>query len=170
MTDDPAPGSPGVQPSPRRPRVARDGSLALWLVAAIVVAFAHRWVADSVWVMVHLVLLGALTHAALVWSEHFSHTLLRARVQTRDERRQDVRTLTLAAGALLALVGVPADAWPLVAVGVTLVIVALGWHGVHLWRTMRRALTLPEAGHYPIVSHIMIDAERGAHGILEVTD
>ncbi|MFZ1410632.1 MAG: multicopper oxidase domain-containing protein, partial [Micropruina sp.] len=30
-------------------------------------------------------------------------------------------------------------------------------------------LTLPEAGHYPIVSHIMIDAERGAHGILQVT-
>ncbi|WP_226913222.1 cupredoxin domain-containing protein [Gephyromycinifex aptenodytis] len=26
-----------------------------------------------------------------------------------------------------------------------------------------------QAGHYPIVSHVMIDAERGAHGILEVT-
>ena len=30
-------------------------------------------------------------------------------------------------------------------------------------------LTLPEAGHYPFVSHVMVDAERGAHGILRVT-
>lgn len=31
-------------------------------------------------------------------------------------------------------------------------------------------LTLPEAGRYPFVSHLMIDAERGAHGILHVTE
>ena len=31
-------------------------------------------------------------------------------------------------------------------------------------------LVLPEAGHYPLVSHVMIDAERGAHGFLRVTE
>ena len=31
-------------------------------------------------------------------------------------------------------------------------------------------LAFPEAGHYPFVSHIMVDAERGAHGIVRVTD
>ncbi len=31
-------------------------------------------------------------------------------------------------------------------------------------------LTFPEAGNYPVVSHIMNDAERGAHGIVQVTD
>ena len=30
-------------------------------------------------------------------------------------------------------------------------------------------MTFPEAGHYPAVSHIMVDAERGAHGIVKVT-
>jgi nitrite reductase (NO-forming) len=30
-------------------------------------------------------------------------------------------------------------------------------------------MTFPEAGHYPFVSHIMVDAERGAHGILRIT-
>ncbi|WP_354002988.1 multicopper oxidase domain-containing protein [Microbacterium elymi] len=30
-------------------------------------------------------------------------------------------------------------------------------------------LTFPEAGHYPFVSHYMIDAERGAHGVFDVT-
>ncbi len=29
-------------------------------------------------------------------------------------------------------------------------------------------LTFPQAGHYPLVSHIMVDAERGAHGIMHV--
>jgi nitrite reductase (NO-forming) len=27
----------------------------------------------------------------------------------------------------------------------------------------------PQPGHYPVVSHVMVDAERGAHGIVEVT-
>lgn len=31
-------------------------------------------------------------------------------------------------------------------------------------------LTFPEAGRYPFVSHIMVDAERGAAGLVEVTD
>ena len=31
-------------------------------------------------------------------------------------------------------------------------------------------LTFPEAGHYSAVSHIMVDAERGAHGVVRVTD
>ena len=31
-------------------------------------------------------------------------------------------------------------------------------------------LTFPEPGHYPFVSHVMVDAERGAHGTFEVTD
>ncbi|WP_182346019.1 multicopper oxidase domain-containing protein [Tomitella gaofuii] len=31
-------------------------------------------------------------------------------------------------------------------------------------------LVFPEAGHYPFVDHAMVDAERGAHGIVRVTD
>ena len=30
-------------------------------------------------------------------------------------------------------------------------------------------MTFPEPGHYPLVSHAMVDAERGAHGHFEVT-
>jgi nitrite reductase (NO-forming) len=30
-------------------------------------------------------------------------------------------------------------------------------------------LSFPQAGHYPFVSHVMVDAERGAHGIFHVT-
>ena len=31
-------------------------------------------------------------------------------------------------------------------------------------------LTFPEAGHYPVVSHVMVDAERGARGVVRVED
>lgn len=31
-------------------------------------------------------------------------------------------------------------------------------------------LTFPEPGNYPFVSHVMADAERGAHGIFRVTN
>jgi nitrite reductase (NO-forming) len=27
--------------------------------------------------------------------------------------------------------------------------------------------TVPDAGHYPFVSHVMADADRGARGVLE---
>ena len=30
-------------------------------------------------------------------------------------------------------------------------------------------LTFPEPGHYPAVSHVMVDAERGAHAVVEVS-
>jgi nitrite reductase (NO-forming) len=30
-------------------------------------------------------------------------------------------------------------------------------------------LSFPQPGHYPFVSHLMVDAERGAHGIIDVT-
>jgi len=30
-------------------------------------------------------------------------------------------------------------------------------------------LAFPEAGHYPFVSHAMVDAERGARGVFEIT-
>jgi len=30
-------------------------------------------------------------------------------------------------------------------------------------------LVFPEAGHYPFVSHVMVDAERGARGVFEIT-
>ena len=30
-------------------------------------------------------------------------------------------------------------------------------------------LTFPEPGRYPFVSHVMVDAERGARGLFEVS-
>lgn len=140
----------------RRGRVepVRDGIVLGWLLVSVAVALTHRWVPQAVWLMIHLVLLGALSHAALVWSEHFSHTLLRTVSGPRDHLLFNVRALTLFTGALLVLVGVPAKVWPVVVAGATLVAFAAGWHGAHLWRAMRRALP----GRFRIVSRYYLAA------------
>ena len=54
-----------------------NGLVSLWLVAAAVVVLVHRFVPNGSWVMVHLLLLGAVSTAILVWSQHFADTLLR---------------------------------------------------------------------------------------------
>lgn len=142
--DSPAPAS---RPSSGRPGGAtRRGSLlrdrvgTVWLAGAVIVALTHQWVPGATWLMIHLVLLGALTHSAMVWSEHFATTLLR--VADTPERRaaQNRRLALLAAGALAVFVGVPSTWWWLTVAGATAVAVAVIWHGVQLGVELRRAL------------------------------
>ena len=120
--------------------VARDKMAPGWLALAALVTLVHRWVPSATWLMVHLVLLGALTHAAMVWSEHFAHTLLRTRATDRDRTSRTVRIATLLTGTALALVGVPAKVWPVTVAGATVVGLAVLWHGRVLWRALRTAL------------------------------
>ncbi|NLE17069.1 MAG: hypothetical protein GX632_00830, partial [Propioniciclava sp.] len=64
----PTPTRPGPAASARpRTRRLRDQMALGWLAAAVVITVVHRWVPDATWLMIHLVLLGALTHSALVW-------------------------------------------------------------------------------------------------------
>lgn len=147
MTDpSPAPhppvgGAPGGRP-PGRPRRSplRDYTVVLWFVAAAVVSLVHRWVPESTWFMVHLVVLGALTHSMLVWSRHFSRALLKTRHDGRDDRRQNARLLTLLVGSVAVFVGVPTSTWPLVVAGGAVVAAAVLWHGASLLAQLRRAL------------------------------
>lgn len=118
----------------------RDLPLVGWLVAAVVVALTHRYVPDSGWLMLHLVLLGAVSHAIFVWSFHFAQTLLRSLATDAQAQWQSRRLGLLAAGAVCVVVGVPTTWWPLVLVGGTAVATAVAWHGLVLLRMLRRAL------------------------------
>mgnify|MGYP001297397942 FL=1 len=118
----------------------RDLPLVLWLVAAIVISLIHRWLPDANWLMLHLVLLGAASHAILVWSHHFAQTVLRAPSTKAGARQQIVRLGLLGAGTALVLVGVPATWWPMTLAGALAVAVAVGWHGLALRRMLRKAL------------------------------
>lgn len=118
----------------------RDRPSLVWLILAAVVALAHRQVPSATWLMVHLVLLGALTHAAMVWSTHFTQALLKTPPGLDDRSMQSRRLILLLLGTTLVLVGVPTSIWPVTIVGASLVCVAVVWHAVMLWRRLRAAL------------------------------
>lgn len=124
-----------------RPRVAwhlaANAGVVLWLVVLVVTTLVHPFVPESRWLMVHLLLLGAVTNAILVWSMHFAKALLR----TVPSRRGEVgRLLTLNVGVATVVLGMVTDTWPLTLVGAVVVGGAVAAHGISLALLARRAL------------------------------
>ena len=118
----------------------RDLPSLLWLIAVAVVIFVHPFVERSRWLMVHLVLLGALTHAAMVWSTHFSQALLKTGPDVDGRRIQDRRAILLFAGVGVVVAGVLMDRWLVALAGAAGVSVAVFWHGLQLWRRLRASV------------------------------
>lgn len=109
-----------------------------YLAAIIVVAFVHPFLAEGVWFLVHLLLLGAATNAILIWSSHFSDAVLRTRADSK--RGETTRLAVLNAGVLAVLAaGILSQAWVGVG-GATLVFAAALGHLVSLAVRLRRAL------------------------------
>ncbi|MGI5951136.1 MAG: copper oxidase, partial [Brooklawnia sp.] len=132
---------PGAAPKPGRGRwPLRDYPSIGWLLLAIVVAIMHRQLVWGEWLLVHLLLLGALSHAVLVWSFYFSETLLRAPASHTSRRDQNIRITGLLLGASGVLLGLPLGWWWLVVAGAAAVSVAVAWHGLALWQMLQRAL------------------------------
>ena len=69
--------------APRRAWPLRDRPGLVWLGLAAALTLVHPFVPGSGWLLVHLVLLGALTHSAMVWSTHFSQALLKTPADNR---------------------------------------------------------------------------------------
>lgn len=118
----------------------RDYPSLLWLVIAGVVAIVHRAIPHAGWLMAHLVLLGALTHAAFVWSTHFTQALLKTAPEVDDRKRQSRRLATLFVGVSLVLVGVVIEVWWPAITGASLVTIAVVWHAAMLWRRLRASI------------------------------
>ncbi|WP_151525396.1 multicopper oxidase domain-containing protein [Serinicoccus kebangsaanensis] len=143
--------SPTVPDAPRATGPARPGGTrgrwplrdypgVLWMVLAVATTLVHPFVPDSRWLMVHLVLLGALTHSIMVWSTHFTQALLKTAPGLDDRRQQNRRLILLLVGTTTILVGVPTAQWWVTATGAALVTAAVVWHGVQLFRRLRSAL------------------------------
>ena len=119
---------------------ARTSAVVLaWLAAAAVVALAHRQVPASTWLMVHLLMLGAVTNALIIWSWHFTVAVLRA-PPARSRRGEALRLVAINVGALAVVAGVLLDTAPAVAVGAVILAGAVLSHVVALLSMMRRAL------------------------------
>ena len=118
----------------------RDFPSLIWLLLAALLALVHTSIPDSRWLMVHMVLLGALTHAIMVWSTHFTHTLMKAGPGVDDRRAQSKRLWTLLAGSVVVMVGIGVGIWPITGVGAILVTAAVVLHAIALRRVRRASL------------------------------
>ena len=83
-------------------------------------------------------MLGAVSHAILVWSRYFTDALLHS--ADDDRRGQNRRLLLLNGGVILVVAGVPSDVWPLTLLGAAAVGSAVLWHGWTILRQLRAAL------------------------------
>lgn len=111
-----------------------------WLLALFVVSVAHRFLPESRWLLIHLLMLGAVTNSIMVWSAHFAEALLRT-VSTPGLRRSIAARLTaLNLGVATVVAGMMTGIWSVVLAGGTAVAGAAAWHGVALFRQARRAL------------------------------
>jgi nitrite reductase (NO-forming) len=116
----------------------RDLPVLLWLFAAAGTALVHPFVPMPRWLLLHMLLLGALTHAILVWSRHFAETLLH--LPTGDRGPQSKRLVLHNVGAVAVITGVLTTTWPVTVAGAASVATAVLWHGIALARGLRRAL------------------------------
>lgn len=113
-----------------------------WFAAALVVA-AVRF-DDWVWFLVHFLMLGAVSNALFIWSWHFTGAILRVPDQ-RDRADEIRRLLLLNCGIAGTVIGVHAEALPMIGASVAVVITAVVMHAGALRGAVGRALPSPYA-------------------------
>jgi len=92
----------------------------------------HRYVAVSPWLLVHLLLLGAVTNAIFVWSAHFADALLRRRATPGSRRWQVCRLIVLNVGVVMVVAGMVKVEWFVTLAGSVIVGTAAAAHGTAL--------------------------------------
>lgn len=123
----------------------RVGAIPLgYLAATVAVAFAHPFLPQWRWLLIHLLLLGAVTNAIVVWSAHFASAVLQAPAPS-SRRGEAARLAVLNLGVAGVLAGgAAAGGWRWVAVaGSALVFVAVLAHLTVLVVRLRRSLPAP---------------------------
>ena len=118
----------------------RDLPVVGWLTALVAITLVHPWVPSPRWLMLHLLLLGAVSHAVHVWSQYFADTLLHTAPSQAALRRRQWRLGMHNAGALAVILGASLDLWTVLLAGALLVAGAAGWHAAALLGQLRRSL------------------------------
>ncbi|GAA3931244.1 multicopper oxidase domain-containing protein [Microbacterium soli] len=118
----------------------RDIPTLAWLLLTVVAAIGHRALPMPGWLMLHLLLLGAVTHAILTWSQFFSFALLRSKSTDADRRTQTYRLILSNAGSAAVIAGVLSGIWPVTIAGAASLIAAVVWHGISLVRRARGSM------------------------------
>ncbi|MGY4858453.1 multicopper oxidase domain-containing protein [Cryobacterium sp. AP23] len=139
-----------------------SGSLVpAWLAAAVILTLLHRMVPASGWLLVHLLLLGAVSTAILIWSQHFADTLLR-RKALGHRISLGLRLAAHTVGAIAVMTGMVAGWFPVVLVGGILVGLNALAHAVVVVAQSRGALP----GRFaPLVRYYVASAVMLAAGV-----
>jgi nitrite reductase (NO-forming) len=111
--------------------------LAYLFAGGVTMAGSGR-VAGAGWLALHLVLLGAVTNAIVVWSEHFAAALLRT--PASSERAALARVLALNLAVMAVLVGVHVGRPALMVAGAGLLAVVVVAHALSLTTRICRSL------------------------------
>lgn len=114
--------------------------VAVWLVGLVVLAFVHRWVPQSRWLLVHMFTLGMVTNSILVWGQHFTDALLRNGADEAGRRLQVRRIMVLNLGIALTATGMVGEWHWITVAGATVVGSTLAWYAVSLLSQVRSAL------------------------------
>lgn len=109
-----------------------------WLAVAVVLSAAHQVLGLPGWVALHALLLGAVTNAILIWSEHFVVTLCRAPAPLARRVAAGLTALNLFVVTVLA--GVTTNVSVMTGAGAAGICVIAAVHTVFLVRTYRKAL------------------------------
>ncbi|MBE3076673.1 MAG: hypothetical protein IMZ75_17370 [Actinobacteria bacterium] len=120
--------------------VVANAPVVAWLAALFAITLVHGKVPESHWLLVHLLLLGAVTNAIFVWSSHFADALLRRRATAGSRRWQVARMVALFVGVVTVVAGMVSAAWILTLAGSVVVGAAAAAHGITLALQVRAAL------------------------------
>lgn len=144
---------PSSSPSPASPKeIARKASgraswhrkaskpITVWMFLLLVIIFIHRWVPESLWLMVHTVALGLITNSILIWSQHFTEALLKVKIPDEARGIQVRRIYGLNISIIALMLGVVLALYPMILVGAIGVGVMVAWHGLNLLLQLKRAL------------------------------
>ncbi|WP_416985443.1 multicopper oxidase domain-containing protein [Streptomyces sp. T028] len=133
-----APKPPGHSPRARW-HLGVNAVVVVWLALFAAVGSAHHFLPHAFWLLVHALLLGAVTNAIVIWSGHFAASVLRLPEANRGAPAA-LRLVCLNLGAVGVIGGMLFERWYVVLVGGCLVAAAVTAHAVWLVRLMRRAL------------------------------
>jgi nitrite reductase (NO-forming) len=114
--------------------------VAAYLTSLVAISVVNRYVPETHWLLVHLLLLGAVTNAIFVWSSHFADALLRRRATVESRRWQVAKIAALNVGVLTVVAGMVSGVWLLTLVGSVVVGAAAAAHGITLALQVRTAL------------------------------
>lgn len=109
-----------------------------WIVATILVVLNHRFLPAATWLMVHCTVLGIVSNAIVVWSNHFADAVLRSR--DRGHRREVVQLALLNTALVLLVVGVTGQWSALVWLAAALLVSMAGISVEALARQARQSL------------------------------